>query len=76
MRFSNEVEQEGISLFPELHNLRNTSKWRVQQVEKALNNLTTEEIIEILNAQTLSIHKSYFFVMQKLHIKREQGHVD
>lgn len=61
MRFSNEVEKEGISLLPELHNLRNTSKWRVQQIEKALNNLTTEEIIEILNVQTLSIHKSYFF---------------
>ncbi|PFJ04976.1 ArpU family transcriptional regulator [Bacillus cereus] len=31
MRFSNEVEQEGISLFPELRDSRNTSKWKVQQ---------------------------------------------
>lgn len=43
MRFSNEVEQEGISLFPELRDSRNTSKWKVQQVEKALNNLLDED---------------------------------
>ncbi len=39
MRFNNEVEQEGISMFPELLNSRTTNKWKVQQVEKALNNL-------------------------------------
>lgn len=31
MRFSNDVEQEGISLFPELRDSRNTSKWKVQR---------------------------------------------
>ena len=43
MRFSNEVEQEGISLFPELRDSRVTSRMKVQQIEKALNNILDED---------------------------------
>ncbi|WP_144508211.1 ArpU family phage packaging/lysis transcriptional regulator [Bacillus thuringiensis] len=54
MRFSNDVEQEGISLFPELRDSRNTSKWKVQQVEKALNNLLDEDERKIIERKFLT----------------------
>ncbi len=47
MRFSNDMKQEG-----ELRDSRNTSKWRVQQVEKALNNLLDEDECKIIERRS------------------------
>ncbi|UNP78394.1 ArpU family transcriptional regulator [Bacillus nitratireducens] len=80
MRFNNEVEQEGISLFPELRDSRNTSKWKVQQVEKALNNLLDEDerkIVErrfltnerVKDSDVLLLKKTYFYEKKQSAVK-------
>ncbi|SCC55530.1 ArpU family phage packaging/lysis transcriptional regulator [Bacillus wiedmannii] len=57
MRFSNDVEKEGNSLFPELSDSRNMSKWKVQQVEKALNNLLDGDERNIVERKFLTIER-------------------
>ncbi|MGQ4706055.1 ArpU family transcriptional regulator [Bacillus thuringiensis] len=78
MRFSNDVEQEGISLFPELRGSRNTSKWKVQQVEKALNNLLDEDERNFLTNErvkdsdvyhNLLLKKTYFYEKKQRAVK-------
>lgn len=78
MRFSNDVEQEGISLFPELRDSRNTSKWKVQQVEKALNNLLDEDERKFLTNERvkdsdvyhdLLLKKTYFYEKKQSAVK-------
>ena len=54
MRFNNEVEQEGISLFPELRNSKTTNKMKVQQVEKALNNILDDDERNIITMKFLT----------------------
>ncbi|MCU5684103.1 ArpU family transcriptional regulator [Bacillus wiedmannii] len=54
MRFSNDVEKEGNSLLPELRDSRNMSKWKVQQAEKALNNLLDEDERNIVERKFLT----------------------
>ncbi|QQA19281.1 ArpU family transcriptional regulator (plasmid) [Bacillus cereus] len=83
MRFSNEVEQEGISLFPELRDSRVTSRMKVQQIEKALNNILDEDERNIITMKFLDnkpvkdsfvqnelmMKNSYFYEKKKSAIK-------
>ncbi|MED1436936.1 MULTISPECIES: ArpU family phage packaging/lysis transcriptional regulator [Bacillus cereus group] len=83
MRFNNEVEQEGISLFPELRNSKTTNKMKVQQVEKALNNilddderniitmkfLTNKPVKDAFVQNELMMKNSYFYEKKKSAIK-------
>ncbi|WP_369355661.1 ArpU family phage packaging/lysis transcriptional regulator [Lysinibacillus capsici] len=54
MRFNNEVEQDGISLFPELRNSRTMNQIKVKQIEKVLNDLLDEDELRIINMKYLN----------------------
>ncbi|HHB2941839.1 TPA: ArpU family phage packaging/lysis transcriptional regulator [Bacillus cereus] len=83
MRFSNELEQEGISLFPELRDSRVTSRMKVQQIEKALHDILDEDERNIITMKFLDnkpvkdsfvqnelmMKNSYFYEKKKSAIK-------
>ncbi|MGH0945569.1 ArpU family phage packaging/lysis transcriptional regulator [Bacillus mycoides] len=70
MRFSNDVEQEGISLFPELRDSRNASKWKVQQVERALNEILDDDERDIIEKKFLTNkHVKDLYVKNELMMK-------
>ncbi|MGG1339899.1 ArpU family phage packaging/lysis transcriptional regulator [Bacillus toyonensis] len=54
MRFNNEVEQEGISLFPEIRNSRRISELKVKQIEKTLAHILDKEEREIITMKFLT----------------------
>ncbi|MGW6193977.1 ArpU family phage packaging/lysis transcriptional regulator [Bacillus cereus] len=54
MRFNNEVEQEGISLFPEIRNSRRISELKVKQIEKTLNHILDKEERDIITMKFLT----------------------
>ncbi|NUC20349.1 ArpU family transcriptional regulator (plasmid) [Bacillus mycoides] len=54
MRFSNDVEQEGISLFPEIRNSRRISELKVKQIEKTLDHILDKEERDIITMKFLT----------------------
>ncbi|MGH0686375.1 ArpU family phage packaging/lysis transcriptional regulator [Bacillus mycoides] len=54
MRFNNEVEQEGISLFPEIRNSRRISELKVKQIEKTLDHILDKEERDIITMKFLT----------------------
>ncbi len=54
MRFSNDVEQEGISLFPEIRNSRRISELKVKQMEKTLEHILDKEERDIITMKFLT----------------------
>ncbi|MFE4764234.1 ArpU family phage packaging/lysis transcriptional regulator [Bacillus mycoides] len=54
MRFNNEVEQEGISLFPEIRNSRRISELKVKQMEKTLEHVLDKEERDIITMKFLT----------------------
>ncbi|MFK4380218.1 ArpU family phage transcriptional regulator [Bacillus sp. RC218] len=54
MRFNNEVEQEGISLFPEIRNSRRISELKVKQIEKTLDYILDKEERDIITMKFLT----------------------
>ncbi|MBK5469348.1 ArpU family transcriptional regulator [Bacillus sp. TH19] len=54
MRFNNEVEQEGISLFPEIRNSRRISELKVKQMEKTLEHILDKEERDIITMKFLT----------------------
>ncbi|MGY3419139.1 ArpU family phage transcriptional regulator [Bacillus mycoides] len=83
MRFNNEVEQEGISLFPELRNSKTMSQFKVKQIEKVLNDILDDDERSIISMKFLTnksvkdsfvqnelmISNSYFYAKKKSAIK-------
>ncbi|MFA2567627.1 ArpU family phage packaging/lysis transcriptional regulator [Bacillus wiedmannii] len=53
MRFNNEVEQEGISLFPEIRNSRRVSELKVKQIEKTLEHILDADERNIITMKFL-----------------------
>ncbi|MBK5424483.1 MULTISPECIES: ArpU family phage packaging/lysis transcriptional regulator [Bacillus] len=54
MRFNNEVEQEGIRLFPEIRNSRRISELKVKQMEKTLEHILDKEERDIITMKFLT----------------------
>ncbi|PFW61532.1 ArpU family phage packaging/lysis transcriptional regulator [Bacillus sp. AFS075034] len=54
MRFNNEVEQEGISLFPELRDSRTMSRFKLRQIEKVLNDILDSDEKQIIEMKFLN----------------------
>ncbi|MEC5238540.1 ArpU family phage packaging/lysis transcriptional regulator [Bacillus sp. FSL R9-9530] len=83
MRFNNEVEQEGISLFPELRNSKTMSQFKVRQIEKvpddildddersiiSMKFLTNKSVKDSFVQNELMISNSYFYTKKKSAIK-------
>ncbi|PGD58119.1 ArpU family transcriptional regulator [Bacillus wiedmannii] len=83
MRFNNEVEQEGISLFPELRNSKTMSQFKVKQIEKVLDDILDDDERSIISMKFLTnksvkdsfvqnelmISNSYFYAKKKSAIK-------
>jgi ArpU family phage transcriptional regulator len=83
MRFNNEVEQEGISLFPELRNSKTMSQFKVRQIEKVLDDILDDDERSIISMKFLTnksvkdsfvqnelmISNSYFYAKKKSAIK-------
>ncbi|MEK3933589.1 ArpU family phage packaging/lysis transcriptional regulator [Bacillus sp. FSL R7-0642] len=83
MRFNNEVEQEGISLFPELRNSKMMSQFKVRQIEKVLDDILDDDERSIISMKFLTnkpvkdsfvqnelmISNSYFYAKKKSAIK-------
>ncbi|WP_377867469.1 ArpU family phage packaging/lysis transcriptional regulator [Bacillus sp. R86525] len=83
MRFNNEVEQEGISLFPEIRNSRRVSELKVKQIEKTLEHILDEDERNIITMKFLDnkpvkdsfvqnelmMKNSYFYEKKKSAIK-------
>ena len=83
MRFNNEVEQEGISLFPELRNSKTMSQFKVKQIEKVLDEILDDDERSIISMKFLTnksvkdsfvqnelmISNSYFYAKKKSAIK-------
>lgn len=83
MRFNNEVEQEGISLFPEIRNSRRISELKVKQIEKTLDHILDEDERNIITMKFLDnkpvkdsfvqnelmMKNSYFYEKKKSAIK-------
>lgn len=53
MRFNNEVEQEGISLFTEIRNSRRVSELKVKQIEKTLEHILDADERNIITMKFL-----------------------
>ncbi|PEC18887.1 ArpU family phage packaging/lysis transcriptional regulator [Bacillus cereus] len=83
MRFNNEVEQEGISLFPEIRNSRRISELKVKQIEKTLDHILDKEERDIITMKFLTnervkdsdvyhdllLKKTYFYEKKQSTIK-------
>ncbi|MGQ8826984.1 ArpU family phage packaging/lysis transcriptional regulator [Bacillus sp. NA_146.1] len=83
MRFNNEVEQEGISLFPELRDSKTMSQFKVKQIEKVLDDILDDDERSIISMKFLTnksvkdsfvqnelmISNSYFYAKKKSAIK-------
>ncbi|HDR7635332.1 TPA: ArpU family transcriptional regulator [Bacillus mycoides] len=83
MRFNNEVEQEGISLFPEIRNSRRISELKVKQIEKTLDYILDKEERDIITMKFLTnervkdsdvyhdllLKKTYFYEKKKSAVK-------
>ncbi|PFA26719.1 ArpU family transcriptional regulator [Bacillus cereus] len=83
MRFNNEVEQEGISLFPEIRNSRRVSELKVKQIEKTLDHILDADERNIITMKFLDnkpvkdsfvqnelmMKNSYFYEKKKSAIK-------
>ncbi|MBE7105177.1 ArpU family transcriptional regulator [Bacillus cereus] len=83
MRFNNEVEQEGISLFPEIRNSRRMSELKVKQIEKTLDHILDKEERDIITMKFLTnervkdsdvyhdllLKKTYFYEKKQSAIK-------
>ncbi|MEX0415466.1 ArpU family phage packaging/lysis transcriptional regulator [Bacillus sp. C30] len=54
MRFNNEAEQEGISLFPEIRNSRRISELKGKQIEKILDHILDKEERDIITMKFLT----------------------
>lgn len=83
MRFNNEVEQEEISLFPEIRNSRRISELKVKQIEKTLDHILDKEERDIITMKFLTnervkdsdvyhdllLKKTYFYEKKQSAIK-------